>query len=84
MDVSQITNQKFKLSISNFLKLFIKSYYNFFNFGASGTTEADVDNGKISDESPVGKALLGKKLGDEVTVEAPAGEFKVKILEISK
>ena len=40
--------------------------------------------GKISDESPVGKALLGKKLGDTVTVEAPGGEFKLKILEISK
>ncbi len=49
-----------------------------------GSTEADSREGKISDESPMGKALLGKKLGDEVIVEAPAGEFKVKILEISK
>ena len=49
-----------------------------------GSTEADSREGKISDESPMGKALLGKKLGDEVPVEAPAGEFKVKILEISK
>ncbi len=49
-----------------------------------GSTEADSRNGLISDESPMGKALLGKKIGDEVTVEAPAGEFKVKILEISK
>lgn len=49
-----------------------------------GSTEADPAQGKISDESPVGKALLGKKIGDVVTVEAPAGEFKLKILEISK
>ena len=49
-----------------------------------GSTEADPKDGKISDESPVGKALLGKKLGDTVTVEAPGGEFKLKILEISK
>ena len=49
-----------------------------------GSTEADPSDGKISDESPVGKALLGKKLGDIVTVEAPGGEFKLKILEISK
>ena len=41
-------------------------------------------NGKISDESPVGKALLGKKIGEEVIVEAPGGEFKLKILSISK
>ncbi len=49
-----------------------------------GSTEADSRCGKISDESPMGKALLGRKLGDEVIFEAPAGEFKVKILEISK
>ena len=49
-----------------------------------GSTEADSREGKISDESPMGKALLGKKIGDEVTVEAPGGDFKVKILEISK
>ena len=49
-----------------------------------GSTEADPRDGKISDESPVGKALLGKKLGDVVSVEAPGGEFKLKILEISK
>ena len=37
-----------------------------------------------ADESPVGKALLGKKVGDDVIVEAPGGEFKLKILAISK
>ena len=47
-----------------------------------GSTEADPMNGKISDESPLGKALLGKKIGDEVIVDAPAGELKFKILEI--
>ncbi len=49
-----------------------------------GSTEADPRNGLISDESPVGRALIGKKQGDEVIVEAPAGEFKLKILKISK
>ncbi len=47
-----------------------------------GSTEADPMQGKISDESPLGKALLGKKIGDEVIVDAPAGELKFKILEI--
>ena len=47
-----------------------------------GSTEADPMEGKISDESPLGKALLGKKVGDEVIVDAPAGELKFKILEI--
>ena len=47
-----------------------------------GSTEADPATGKISDESPLGKALIGKTIGDEVIVDAPAGELKFKILEI--
>lgn len=49
-----------------------------------GSTEADPVSNKISDESPVGRALLGHKVGDIVTVEAPAGEIKLKIIKISK
>ena len=49
-----------------------------------GSTEANPLEGKISDESPLGKALLGKTVGDQVIVDAPAGELKFKILEISK
>ncbi len=47
-----------------------------------GSPEADVSRGLISDESPVGKALLGHKAGDEVTAEAPSGSIVFKILEI--
>ena len=49
-----------------------------------GATEADPTSNKISDESPVGRALLGHKVGDTVIVEAPAGEIKLKIVGISK
>ncbi len=50
-----------------------------------GSTEADPDKNKISDESPVGKALMGKKVGDEVEISTPAGTtFALKILEINK
>ena len=49
-----------------------------------GTTEADPDKNKISDESPIGTALLGKKAGDVVEVQTPGGSFELKILEISK
>ena len=48
-----------------------------------GSTEADPANGKISDESPVGKALLGKKLGETVTVEAPIGDILYEVLGIN-
>jgi transcription elongation factor GreA len=47
-----------------------------------GTTEADPQNGKISNESPIGTALMGKKAGETVTVETPAGTLNLKILEI--
>ncbi len=49
-----------------------------------GFTQADPLNGKISDESPVGKALMGHKVGDTVAVEVPSGKLKFKILEIGK
>ena len=47
-----------------------------------GEWEADPSNKKISHESPLGKALLGKKVGDGVEVEAPAGKIHYKILQI--
>lgn len=49
-----------------------------------GSTEANSLKGKISNESPVGKALLGKKVGDTVIVETQAGEISYKVLEIYK
>lgn len=47
-----------------------------------GSTEADILRGKISNESPLGMALMQKKIGDKVTVEAPDGEFEYKIVDI--
>ena len=48
-----------------------------------GSNEAESLAGKISDISPLGIALIRKKVGDVVTVEAPAGSYQVEILEIS-
>lgn len=47
-----------------------------------GEFEADPKSGKISSVSPMGKALLGKKKGDKVTVKAPAGDIEYTIIEI--
>ena len=47
-----------------------------------GTTEADVEAGRISNESPVGNALLGRKAGDTVTVKAPAGVTSLVIKKV--
>lgn len=48
-----------------------------------GTKEADISAGKMSDESPIGAAILGHTVGDVVDVEAPGGMEQFKILEIS-
>ena len=47
-----------------------------------GPTEADPRNGRISHESPIGRALLDKRVGDEAEAEAPGGVIKFKILRI--
>ena len=49
-----------------------------------GSTEADPLEGKISDMSPIGKAIIGTKKGDKVKVEIPAGEMEFEILEVSR
>ena len=49
-----------------------------------GSTEADSLNYKISNESPVGAALIGRKIGETVEVETQAGELIFKILEITR
>jgi transcription elongation factor GreA len=48
-----------------------------------GSQEANPRCGQISNESPIGRALIGKRAGDEVTVVAPGGSFDLKVLEIS-
>jgi len=52
------------------------------SFEIVGSNEADPLSGKISNESPIGKALLGKKVGDKVKVETPGGEREYRILEV--
>ncbi|MBR4573760.1 MAG: transcription elongation factor GreA [Lachnospiraceae bacterium] len=49
-----------------------------------GSTEVDSLNGRISNESPVGKAIVGAKKGATITVDTPAGQIKYKILKVEK
>ncbi len=51
-------------------------------FRIVGSTEADPGQGLISNESPIGRALLGKKKGEEVEVEVPAGTMTYKIIDV--
>jgi transcription elongation factor GreA len=49
-----------------------------------GSNQADPLEQKISDQSPIGRALMGKRAGDRVTVTAPAGELHFTIREVSR
>lgn len=51
-------------------------------FKIVGSTEANPDQGKISHESPIGKALMGKKVGEHAEVDIPAGTITYKILKV--
>ncbi len=48
-----------------------------------GSTESDPFSGKISDESPIGKGLLGMKLGEEKVIETPRGNITIQVIGIS-
>ena len=52
-------------------------------FTIVGSAEAKPNEGRISNESPVGRALLGKKKGEKVVVRVPAGDFTYKIVKIT-
>lgn len=66
------------------VKVYDMEYEEELDFRIVGSTEASSLQGKISNESPVGKALLRHKVGDVVSVETPAGVMEYKILEIQK
>ena len=51
-------------------------------FTIVGTTEADFKAGKISNESPIGKALIGKRVGENATVEAPVSSYEIRLEKV--
>ena len=55
-----------------------------FNYTLVSEKEADIKSGKISVQSPIGKGLLGKEVGDIIDIEVPNGTMKFEILEISR
>ena len=54
-----------------------------FNYTIVGATQADPTSGKISVESPVGKSLIGRKKGEEITVCAPKGKITMQIMDVA-
>lgn len=73
-----------KISIGCSVRILDMEFDDELEYKIVGSTEANSLKGKISNESPVGKALLGKKVGDVVKVETQVGELEYKVLSIHR
>ena len=82
IDSDDITTEK--VGIGAVVKLLDKEMDEEMEFQIVGTSEANIDKGQMSDESPIGAAIIGKKIGDVVDVETPSGVIQFEILDISK
>ena len=84
VDVDEVEGDGKKIAFGYTVKLLDKELKQEMTVTIKGASEADSLNGSISNESPLGKALIGAKKGETVSVEAPVGTIKYKILEVSK
>ena len=73
-----------KINIGCSVLVYDKEFDEEIQFKIVGSTEANSLQGKISNESPVGQALLGKKVGDEIQVETQAGVMEYKVFKIER
>ena len=73
-----------KISVGCCVKVFDVEFDEEIEFSIVGSTEANSIQHKISNESPVGAALMGKKVGDTVIVETQMGDVEYKVLEITR
>ncbi|WP_066686703.1 transcription elongation factor GreA [Christensenella intestinihominis] len=73
-----------RVNVGTTVKVLDKEYDEEIEYKIVGSAEADLSTNKISNESPVGRALLGKKVGNLVKVETPGGIVKLKILDIHR
>ena len=73
-----------KINVGCKVKVFDITFDEEMEFNIVGSTEANSLEGKISNESPVGQALMGKKVGETVDVETQAGVIQYKVLDISR
>ena len=73
-----------KISVGCRVKILDMEYEEEMEYKIVGSSEANSLKGKISNESPVGKALLGARIGEVVTVETQAGDLNYKVLEIQR
>ena len=82
IDESEIDTEV--VQVGNIVKVLDMEYNEEIEYKIVGSTEVDLAQNKISNESPIGQALLGQKKNKVVEVQAPVGVIKLKILAITK
>lgn len=82
LDESTLTTEKVDVGLS--VIVYDKKFEEEDTFQIVGAPQADPINNKLSDESPVGRALIGHKVGETVVVEAPGGNMELEIRKIFK
>ena len=82
VDESEIPTDK--VSVGSIVKVMDYEFDEEVEYAIVGSAEADPMNFKISNESPVGSALIGKKVGDVIEVAVPSGMSKFEVLEIRR
>ena len=82
--IDESTQDFSTVSLGSVVKLFDIEMDEEITYSIVGSNEADPLESKISDQSPIGRALMGKKAGDEVEVETPGGIIKFKVLDVNR
>lgn len=72
------------VNVGSIVKVYDKEFDETVEYSIVGSNEVDPFLNRISDMSPIGKALVGKRAGDEVTIEIPNGTISLQILEVSR
>ena len=73
-----------EIGVGSYVKLRDMEYDEILELQIVGSTEADPENNKISEDAPIGIAALKKRVGDILEVDAPQGMIQMEVLEISK
>ena len=84
VDVEMKINNADEIGVGSYVKLKDLELDEVMELQIVGSTEADPENNKISEDAPIGVAALKKKVGDILEVEAPIGIIRMEVLEISK
>lgn len=82
IEIIKSSGKKNKIHVGSSVKVYDIEFDEEVVYTIVGSTESDPMENKVSDESPIGKALLGAKPDDEVQAETPGGTVKMKVLEI--